>query len=277
MTENENTTGASASDELKDAVKAGAAEEAAEQAAAQDAGAESPEAKGERLGEALEAERAEAAAAAATPAGQASERKTHVGVIAAVVAFAVLLVGAGIAYNALAPTASEEAQTAATTSASSGTKAATSDDAKTTDDAAQEAPDFTMTDADGKTLSLSDFRGKPVLLNFWASWCGPCASEMPDIQASWEANGRDVQFVIVNMTNMGGETEDTAKAFLSENGYTFPVYFDQDSSAAMAFGVSSIPQTYLIDAQGNIIGGYMGAMSSSVLAEGISMLTASAQ
>ncbi len=277
MTENENTTGALASDELKDAVLEGAAEEAAEQAAAQEAGAESPEAKGERLGEALEAERAEAAAAAATPAGQASERKKHVGVIVAVVAFAVLLVGAGIAYSVLAPTAADEAPEVTGMDAVHTTEVETGDTTDGADSPTMEAPNFTMTDADGATLQLSDFRGKPVLLNFWASWCGPCASEMPDIQASWETNGEDVQFVIVNMTGMSGETETTAKAFLSENGYTFPAYFDKNSSAQAAFGVSSIPQTYLIDAEGNIIGGYMGAMTSSVLAEGISMLTASAQ
>lgn len=130
-----------------------------------------------------------------------------------------------------------------------------------------------MTDADGATLTLADFKGKPVLLNFWASWCGPCASEMPDIQSAWEEHGNDVEFVIVNMTDMNGETEQSAKAFLAENNYTFPCYFDANNSAATAFGVSSIPQTYLINAEGNIIGAYMGAMDASVLAQGIDMLT----
>lgn len=134
------------------------------------------------------------------------------------------------------------------------------------------APDFTMTDADGATLTLADFKGKPVLLNFWASWCGPCASEMPDIQSAWEEHGNDVEFVIVNMTDMNGETEQSAKAFLAENNYTFPCYFDANNSAATAFGVSSIPQTYLINAEGNIIGAYMGAMDASVIAQGIDML-----
>ena len=106
-------------------------------------------------------------------------------------------------------------------------------------------PDFTMTDADGATLTLADFKGKPVLLNFWASWCGPCASEMPDIQSAWEEHGNDVEFVIVNMTDMNGETEQSAKAFLAENNYTFPCYFDA----------------------------YMGAMDASVIAQGIDMLT----
>ena len=79
-------------------------------------------------------------------------------------------------------------------------------------------------------------------------------------------------FLDVYMTGMSGETEQAARTFLADNGYTFPVYFDKDSSAAAAFGVNSIPQTYLIDAEGNILGGYMGAMTSSIIDEGIQML-----
>lgn len=135
------------------------------------------------------------------------------------------------------------------------------------------APDFTVYDRAGEEVHLTDYLGKPVVLNFWASWCGPCASEMPDIQSAWEEHGNDVEFVIVNMTGMNGETEQSAKAFLAENNYTFPCYFDANNSAASAFGVSSIPQTYLINAEGNIIGAYMGAMDASVLAQGIDMLT----
>lgn len=94
-----------------------------------------------------------------------------------------------------------------------------------------------------------------------------------NIQSAWEEHGNDVEFVIVNMTDMNGETEQSAKAFLAENNYTFPCYFDANNSAATAFGVSSIPQTYLINAEGNIIGAYMGAMDASVIAQGIDMLT----
>lgn len=277
MTENDKSTGSSPEvDELKEAMLEGEAEE---ETKLDDRAGETPEERGEQLGETLEAARAEEASSEAAPAGQTSDRKTHLRVIIAIVAFAVLLIGAGVAYSALAPQAEPGVEV-------TGSGTAQSTEVETADDATDEgsegeganattpAPDFSMTDAEGNTLKLSDFRGKPVLLNFWASWCGPCASEMPDIQASWEVNREDVEFVIVNMTGMSGETEETAKAFLSENGYTFPAYFDKGNSAASAFGVSSIPQTYLIDAEGNILGGYMGAMSASVLSEGISMLTA---
>lgn len=203
------------------------------------------------------------------------------GVIVAAVVFAVLLIGAGVAYSILAPTADDKQIEVTGTDAVQETEVDATADADVSDDtgdgnganaATTPAPDFTMTDADGATLTLADFKGKPVLLNFWASWCGPCQSEMPDIQKAWEAHGQDIDFVIVNMTGMSGETEQAARTFLADNGYTFPVYFDKDSSAAAAFGVNSIPQTYLIDAEGNILGGYMGAMTSSIIDEGIQML-----
>ena len=225
---------------------------------------------------------AEEKANAATPEGEKADRKKHVGVIVAAVVFAVLLIGAGVAYSVLAPTVDEKQIEVTGTDAVQETEVDATADADVSDDtgdgnganaATTPAPDFTMTDADGATLTLADFKGKPVLLNFWASWCGPCASEMPDIQSAWEEHGNDVEFVIVNMTGMNGETEQSAKAFLAENNYTFPCYFDANNSAASAFGVSSIPQTYLINAEGNIIGAYMGAMDASVLAQGIDMLT----
>ena len=242
------------------------------------------EERGERIGEALAAAEQEETRAAATPEGQQADRKAHRGIIIAAVAFAVLLIGAGIAYNLLAgdekPSISggdvvttTEVPTDDTSANGNGANAAEGDGSGASDSAnATAAPEFTMADTEGQTLTLADFRGKPVLLNFWASWCGPCASEMPAIQAAYEQYGDQIQFVAVNMTGMGGETETSALSLIQQNNYTFPVYFDVDSSAAVAFGVTSIPQTYLIDAEGNIIGGLRGAMSDNVLAEGIQML-----
>ena len=234
------------------------------------------EQRGEAIGERLASLEAEEKAAAATPEGEKADRKKHVGVIVAAVVFAVLLIGAGVAYSVLAPAADNKQIEVTGTDAVQETEVDAADDTgdgNGANAATTPAPDFTMTDADGATLTLADFKGKPVLLNFWVSWCGPCASEMPDIQSAWEEHGNDVEFVIVNMTDMNGETEQSAKAFLAENNYTFPCYFDANNSAATAFGVSSIPQTYLINAEGNIIGAYMGAMDASVIAQGIDMLT----
>lgn len=240
------------------------------------------EQRGETIGERLASLEAEEKAAAATPEGEKADRKKHVGVIVAAIVFAVLLIGAGVAYSVLAPAADDKQIEVTGTDAVQETEVDATADADAADDtgdgngtnaATTPAPDFTMTNADGATLTLADFKGKPVLLNFWASWCGPCQSEMPDIQTAWKEHGTDVEFVIVNMTGMNGETEQSAKAFLADAGYTFPCYFDANNSAATAFGVSSIPQTYLINAEGNIIGAYMGAMDASVLAQGIDMLT----
>ena len=127
------------------------------------------------------------------------------------------------------------------------------------------------TDA-GSPIKFSNLKGVPTLLNFWARWCGPCTSEMPEFQNAYEQFGEDVQFVMVNMTGMGGETEQSAKAFIASEGYTLPVYFDVNNSAAKAYGVTSIPQTYLIDENGNIIGAYMGSMSGDALNQAIDML-----
>ena len=160
------------------------------------------EERGERIGEALAAAEQEETRAAATPEGQQADRRAHRGIIIAAVAFAVLLIGAGIAYNVLAgdekPSISgrdvvttTEVPTDDTSANGNGANAAEGDGSGASDSAnATAAPEFTMADTEGQTLTLADFRGKPVLLNFWASWCGPCASEMPAIQSAYEAKPR---------------------------------------------------------------------------------------
>ena len=134
------------------------------------------------------------------------------------------------------------------------------------------APDFTVYDRDGNRYKLSDFQGKPVLLNFWASWCGPCKSEMPDIEKAFSTYGDEIHFLIVNMTDGQQETVESAFSYISDNGYTFPVYFDTQQEAAYAYGVYSIPVTYLIDSDGNYQGYFRGAMSSDILQQGIDLL-----
>ena len=142
------------------------------------------------------------------------------------------------------------------------------------DDAEQQltkAPDFAVYDSSGSKVNLSDYIGKPIVLNFWASWCGPCQSEMPDFHEKYLELGDEIHFLMVNMTG-GRETLSSAKAFISEKGYTFPVLYDTDSDAAMTYSVYSLPTTYFIDAEGHLIAQATGAISADTLQKGIDMI-----
>ena len=131
------------------------------------------------------------------------------------------------------------------------------------------APDFTVIDKDGNTVKLSDMRGKPVVINFWASWCPPCKAEMPDFEEMYKKYGDEVTFMMVNMTDGDRETVELAKKHVEDNGFTFPVYFDTEMSAAYAYYVTSLPATYFIDAEGNLITHAIGMINAATLERGI--------
>ena len=135
------------------------------------------------------------------------------------------------------------------------------------------APDFTALDAQGNEVRLSDYFGKPIVLNFWASWCGPCKSEMPDFDEAYLAQGEEIQFLMVNMTDGSRETLDTAKSFVADSGYSFPVVFDVNQEAAMTYAVSSLPTTFFIGADGSMVAYAMGAIDGETLQRGIEMIT----
>lgn len=127
------------------------------------------------------------------------------------------------------------------------------------------APDFTLTDQNGETHTLSDYRGKIVFLNFWATWCGPCRNEMPDIQAlyeDWDLNEGEVVILSIAGPNQGREgSVDHIKSFLSENGYTYPVLMDESGDAFGQYGISSFPTTFMINKDGDVFGLVRGAVS----------------
>ena len=135
------------------------------------------------------------------------------------------------------------------------------------------APNFTVLDKDGNTVEFSSKKGKPIILNFWASWCPPCKAEMPDFEEAYKKYGDKVEFMMVNLTDGNRETLQKAKDHVSSNGYTFPVYFDTQSTAAYAYSISSVPATYIIDAEGNIVAHAIGMITANDLEAAILLVT----
>lgn len=126
------------------------------------------------------------------------------------------------------------------------------------------APVFNVYDVSGNAISTETFLDKPVVLNFWATWCGPCQSEMPMLNSAYEKYKDSVNFVMLNLAEPGGEDPASVSGYLNENGYTFPVYYDSGAEGAYAYGISSIPATVFIDKDGNIASAYRGAMSEEI-------------
>lgn len=147
--------------------------------------------------------------------------------------------------------------------------------AETIADTAELAPAFTVTDKAGNPVSFSDFAGRPALLNFWASWCPPCRAELPLFQDAYDAHGEEIAFLMINLTDGRQETRESADAFLSENGYTFPVYYDTAQECALAYELYSIPLTVAVNAQGRIIHSRVGSLTESALAEFLEALSES--
>ncbi len=144
------------------------------------------------------------------------------------------------------------------------------EDDKKSDKKVVPAIDFTLKDQYGKEHKLSDYKGKTVFLNFWATWCPPCKAEMPDIQKIYETydtEGDDALVVLgVASPNIGGEgSEEEIKAFLEENGYTYPVVMDTTGEVFGAYGISSFPTTFMIDRDGNVYGYVSGMLSEDVM------------
>ena len=139
------------------------------------------------------------------------------------------------------------------------------------------APVFTVYTDDGTSVRLSDMRGKPTVVNFFASWCGPCQMEMPYFEEAYKTYGEEINFMMVNLCAFGNDTKDNAKAMVEKGGWTFPVYFDTEGEAAIAYAVRSMPTTIFVSADGELIGKQIGALSQQALAQQIDSLLASAQ
>jgi peroxiredoxin len=111
------------------------------------------------------------------------------------------------------------------------------------------APDFTLQDVDGKTWQLSELRGRPVIVNFWATWCPPCREEMPSMQRAWEQlQAEGVVLLAINV----GESADTVFQFTANYPVDFPLLLDLDSAVLNQWPVQGLPATFVVDPQGRI-------------------------
>ncbi|WP_442598212.1 peroxiredoxin family protein [Neobacillus sp. D3-1R] len=129
----------------------------------------------------------------------------------------------------------------------------------------QPAPDFTLTTLTGETVKLSDFKGKKVILNFWATWCPPCKAEMPHMQNFYEGNKENgIEIVAVNLTSMDSGRKEI-EAFVQEYGLTFSIPLDEEGNIGMQYQAFTIPTSYIIDTKGIIIKKIVGPMDEGMM------------
>ena len=126
-----------------------------------------------------------------------------------------------------------------------------------------QAPDFTGELIDGTSITLSELQGKPVIINFWATWCGPCVKEMPAFERLKDDFGDKIGIIAVNC----GDDAETVKDFVEENGYTFPVVLDEEYSISMLYPTNSIPYTVVVDAEGKVTHISTGALDADTMYE----------
>lgn len=199
--------------------------------------------------------------------------------------FAVLMIGASLLYSSLSKnykmdslvTENETNSDTNDSSSEESDNSTSSTDESNTSSSSKEtqpqtAPDFTVYDLEGNQVNLSDFFGKPIIVNFWASWCGPCQMEMPDFDSAYAAYKDNIEFLMINMTDGSRETVEIASSFIEEKGYSFPVYYDNDYSATMTYSVTSLPTTYFIDSEGSLVAHARGAIDAETLQKGIDMI-----
>lgn len=136
----------------------------------------------------------------------------------------------------------------------------------------ERAPSITITTLDGEDVTLEDYRGKKILLNFWATWCPPCRKEMPDMQRLYEENHDDDFIVLaVNMTNTEKKRSDVAR-FVEQYQLSFPILMDENGKVAQQYEILSYPTSFFIDSDGVIRGKIVGEMSKEMMYKEIILL-----
>jgi cytochrome c biogenesis protein CcmG, thiol:disulfide interchange protein DsbE len=125
-----------------------------------------------------------------------------------------------------------------------------------------EAPDFVLSDLDGRQLALSDFRGEVVLINFWATWCPPCRVEMPEMEAVYRAH-RDEGFEILGVDQR--EPKEVVESFVTERGFSWIFLLDEDFEVSREYSATSIPRSILVDRDGTVVHIWSGPLTRSAL------------
>jgi peroxiredoxin len=142
-------------------------------------------------------------------------------------------------------------------------------DSTTVDDVSQgPAPDFTLVDLDGNQISLGDFAGQPVVINFWATWCPPCQDEMPLLAGAYEREGGQVVFLAISID----EPERTVRRFVENNDIPFVVLLDEGGKVASEYQVNSIPVTFFVNRDGQVVMRYLGQIPTHRLEDGLSRI-----
>jgi peroxiredoxin len=127
------------------------------------------------------------------------------------------------------------------------------------------APNFTLKDVDGQSMSLESLRGKVVLLNFWATWCPYCVDEMPAMeQLQREFKNQKVVILAINL-----EDPDTARTFMRQNAYTFTALVDSNNEVAELYQVKALPSVFIIDGDGALVTSFVGAVGKSRMRDAI--------
>lgn len=190
-------------------------------------------------------------------------------------ALVLLLAGAGALYARLTAEApAPEATAAPQPAVTDAPKTAVTDAPKQAEVAGPQmkadlAPVFTVYTESGEAVRLGDLRGKPAIVNFFASWCGPCRSEMPHFDEAYRTYGEQISFLMVDLCAYGNDTMENARAMVEAGGWSFPVCYDTQGEAVNAYAIRSMPTTIFVSADGTLVAKRIGAMTQAQLLQEI--------